>query len=93
LGNDGADTAGAEVTVHHLLRRPRADAKAVPLVVTEPDDPRTVTFVVRPPHAGMPSRASTRSALRVPTDGYAFSTVLTATVRVHRLVLPEGTAS
>ncbi len=69
LGNDGADTAGADVTVHHVLRRPSAVRKAEPLADIDPDDPITVTLVMRPPQAEMPSRASMRSALRVPAAG------------------------
>ena len=36
--------AGAEVTVHHVLRRPIAVRNESPVTVMEPDEPMTVTW-------------------------------------------------
>src|SRR6187455_993186 len=66
LGNDAADVAGAEVTVHQVLRRPIVVRNESPVTVLEPEAPMTVTLEIRPPQALMPSRLSIRRARRVP---------------------------
>ena len=93
LGKLAADVAGAEATVHHVLRRPIAERNESPVTVLEPAEPTMVRLLMRPPQVLMPSRLSMRSALRVPVVGYALSILLIDSEVVHRLELPDGTLS
>lgn len=91
-GEIGTDRTGADVTVHHVLRRPSRVRNVSPLTVLVPADPVTVTEATRPPHVPVPpppEREPTATVRRVPTVGKAFWTEAAGSENVHRPGLAE----